>query len=152
MRLENVGSVDASWHIRFPQDMEVAVEQWANDSDPTREQIWQQAMVDRNIFLVEPRRGTLKRGESVRLQMVYYRKYPGRHDMPVILHVKKGKQLTINMIGESVASMPPLLTLTSLPLQLPSLPNTEPSRHHWYAIRHFIACVSEVMNMCLMDG
>lgn len=132
LRLENVGSSDASWHIRFPQDMEVAVEQWANQGDPTREQIWQQAMVDRNIFLVEPRRGTLKKGESCRIQMVYYRKYAGRHDMPLILHVKKGKQLTLNLVGESVAAMPSLLTMAALPLELPSAAHSESYRHHWY--------------------
>lgn len=77
LKLENVDCIDAvsqlvcflllitvvcgqAWAIKFPEDLEVALEQWADTGDPSKEERWQHAISDRGLFSVEPRYGNIK--------------------------------------------------------------------------------------------
>src|SRR5688572_14057013 len=77
-----------------------------NDARREQEQIYHTAMVDRNIFLVEPRRGTLRVGESCRVALTYFHKFPGRHELPVIFHVK------VSAHRRSCSALPPLTVVS----------------------------------------
>lgn len=115
LRIDNTEPLDVEWSVRFPDDMDVALEQWADTGEPDRATRWQQAISDKELFVVHPRSGHLKTGEHTIVSVSYFHHFPGMHVLPVILQIKKGKQLCLRLIGETVHEYPQKLTLSHLP-------------------------------------
>mmetsp|Transcript_36466 Transcript_36466/g.71614 ORF Transcript_36466/g.71614 Transcript_36466/m.71614 type:complete len:1880 (+) Transcript_36466:91-5730(+) len=115
MKVENVGLLDVNWSVSFPEDMDVRIDYWADTGDPTKQERWQQAIVDRDLFLVHPRTGFLKAGESAVVQLTYFHKYLGVHELPIILQIAKGKKVVFNLIGRTLKNFPPVFDLTPFP-------------------------------------
>jgi hypothetical protein len=112
LRLQNTSQLPVEWLVRFPEDMDVVMDHWADTGDPTNDERWQQAIADHDLFQVEPRDGRLQPGQACVLQISYFHKFVGLHELPVILQVKRGKQMCLHLTGATPATLPPAFTLS----------------------------------------
>ena len=94
--LRNVGKLATTVEFIFPNDLEVELEPWAEKGEPSDVEMLQNELVEEKIFDVQPRRKRLKPGEACTVRFHYnYTSLAqgGRHEVPVILKVNKGKQV-----------------------------------------------------------
>jgi hypothetical protein len=62
LSLKNIGGVSAEWQFKMPNDNEIELEPWADPGEPTEEQAFERHILEKKIFLIEPRRGNLEPG------------------------------------------------------------------------------------------
>lgn len=63
LSLKNVGGVQADWNFKMPNDSEIQMEAWADPGTPSQEQAFEKEILDKKIFQIEPRSGSLGPGE-----------------------------------------------------------------------------------------
>lgn len=63
LTIKNVGGVNADWLFKMPNDSEIEMEAWADPGEPTKEQAFEKHVIEKKIFQIEPRRGSLAPGE-----------------------------------------------------------------------------------------
>ena len=63
LSLKNIGGVPSEWTFKMPNDNEIAMEPWADPGEPTEEQAFERHILEKNIFHIEPKRGSLQPGE-----------------------------------------------------------------------------------------
>jgi hypothetical protein len=114
-KFKNVSPLAVSWSIRYPEEVSLHIEQWADQGDPTTDERWQQAIMDRGLFHVTPKGGTIAMNEEADIKITYFHKFPGRHLLPITLQINHGKNIALNLIGQTVTTIPPLFTMTSFP-------------------------------------
>merc|ERR1719181_240394 len=73
--VRNVGKLDASFQLRYPTEMELQIEHWADKGEPSAVELKQHLIVDKGILSATPKRAELKPGESVQvtLRMRHFR-------------------------------------------------------------------------------
>jgi len=111
-----------SWRVRLPSELDVAVEHWAavGGSDfggldgPTDEKRYHQAVADRGLFTLRPRRGILAPGETAVLELIYFPKFVGEHVVPLLFQVRGGKHFTVVLHASCVEALPPVFAMQHL--------------------------------------
>ena len=63
LTLKNIGGVSSDWAFKMPNDSEIEMETWADPGEPSTEQAFEKDILEKKIFTIEPRRGTLAPGE-----------------------------------------------------------------------------------------
>ncbi|KAG5175991.1 hypothetical protein JKP88DRAFT_141925, partial [Tribonema minus] len=120
LQLRNPGHLPTDFSLHFPNERDIELELWADEGEPSAAQLRQSDIIDKlRVFEVTPRRGTLLPGQGVTLRLGYsYTSllYDGRHDLPVLLRIAKGKQLWLHLQGTTLPSPAPHLHLPLDPL------------------------------------
>jgi hypothetical protein len=111
--LRNPGKLAVDFNIKYPNESDVELEQWADEGEPTPEALRLNKVIDHKIFEMSPRKGRLEAFESMLLRIRYHYKMTGDHDLPVLLQVAKGKQLTLVLRGKTLEPAQPQLVLPS---------------------------------------
>jgi hypothetical protein len=99
----NVGGVNAEWIFKLPNDSEIELEPWADPGEPTPEQAFEQHILDNNIFMIEPKTGSLKPGEQTDINVYYVAKEVDFHHLQVFLQISNGKPLILEFKGETLS-------------------------------------------------
>ena len=100
--LKNVGGVQADWVFKMPNDSEIEMEPWADPGEPSEEQAFEKEILDKQIFTIEPRRGSLAPGEQMDLSVNYYPKEVRKHHLNIFFQILNGKPLSICFKGETL--------------------------------------------------
>ena len=61
--MKNVGGVQADWCFKMPNDSEIEMEKWADPGEPNEEKAVEKEILDKKIFTIETRKGSLAPGE-----------------------------------------------------------------------------------------
>lgn len=61
--LKNIGGVPAEWSFKMPNDNEIEMEPWADPGEPTEEQAFERHILEKKIFHIEPKSGSLEPGQ-----------------------------------------------------------------------------------------
>lgn len=61
--LKNIGGVPAEWAFKMPNDNEIEMEPWADPGEPNEEQAFERHILEKGIFLIEPKSGVLEPGQ-----------------------------------------------------------------------------------------
>ena len=83
LSLKNLGGVQADWNFKMPNDSEIQLESWADPGTPSSEQAFEKEILDKKIFEIEPRRGSLAPGEQMDLNVLYYPKEVRKHHLAI---------------------------------------------------------------------
>lgn len=114
--VRNPGNLVVEFSLRLPKEGSVEIEHWAETGAPSPEEVRTNAIIDAKIFGISPRRATLQPQESVLLTLSYAygsQLYGGIHDLPIRLEVDKGKQITLELHGTTLAPREPKLFVPS---------------------------------------
>lgn len=114
--LRNPGNLIVDFSLRLPKEGNVEIEHWAETGAPSPEEVRTNAIIDTKIFGIYPRRATLLPQQSVLLTLSYSyssQLYSGSHDLPIRLEVDKGKQITLELHGKTLAPREPKLFVPS---------------------------------------
>lgn len=121
MQIQNYGSLTVEFLIRLPNESEVEIEQWADTGEPSAKELRENIIIDQKIFQISPSQGTLQPHECVTISIRYaYKsnKFEGKHVLPVILQIDKGKQFIFDLEGKTLRKLEPYLFMTSPTFQL----------------------------------
>ena len=104
IQFENMGNLPLSWFVKYPDDIGIEPEHWAEKESPTEEMIKQGFIIDEEIFSVFPRRGDLMPGQRQNLELKYRYKDVSyeNHHLNVILMIGNGKQVVMQLIGTTL--------------------------------------------------
>ena len=102
LSLKNVGGVQADWKFKMPNDAEIHMEAWADPGTPTPEQAFEKEILDKKIFEIEPRKGSLAPGEQMDLNVLYYPKEVRKHHLGIFFQILNGKPISIKFEGETL--------------------------------------------------
>ena len=104
LQFENIGKLPLTWFIKYPDDLGIEPEHWAEKDSPTEEMVKQGFIIDEEIFSVFPRGGDLMPGQRQNLELKYRYKdvsYPTHH-LNVILQITNGKQVVMQLTGTTL--------------------------------------------------
>ena len=104
-QIENVSNLPLRFEIKFPNELDIELEQWADVGEPTELEIRQNSIIDQRLFEFEPRKGDLGPGESMILRLSYSYNcldFGGDHIVPITMKLEKGKQLRLWMRGRTL--------------------------------------------------
>jgi hypothetical protein len=102
LTLKNIGGVPAHWQFKLPNDSEIEMEPWADPGEPSEEKAFENHILEKGIFNVQPRSGSLETGEQMELNVFYYPKEVSQHYLKTFLQIQNGKPLIINLMGETL--------------------------------------------------
>jgi len=115
-KLENQGHLPVDWSITYPTEKQVEVELWAEAEEPGARELRWMDIVNKKLFLVEPRKGALQPGDSQVLTVVYkYTHVDEPWELPVILQAKKGRRIVLNLTGTTLKPQARLLHFANKP-------------------------------------
>jgi len=108
----NGGGLPVEWSLRYPTEMELEIEHWADKGEPTAAELKQHMIVDKRIFTVFPRSGKIGVGESARIEVVMqHTRVDRRYELPLLLTISLGKRLVLRIVGRTLAASERLLFL-----------------------------------------
>lgn len=134
--IQNIGGTDLNWNFKLPSDSQIEVEPWADPGEPTDEEAFEKAILERKIFAIHPRNGFLQPGQICDIELIYSpgneeeytlekkmdRKVSERHFLQVVLQILNGKPLLIHFKGMTLAPMEGLLAVRKSNYTLPDVP------------------------------
>lgn len=120
--LRNPGQLGVDFDVRFPNESEVELERWADKGEPTEEEVRINWIMDNELFEVSPKAGHVAGGETVTFTLSYNYRTAGKHDLPLVLRIAKGKQMRLRLRGTSLQPAQPTLVLPSASLSLKPMP------------------------------
>lgn len=86
----------------MPNDSEIEMETWADPGEPSTEQAFEKDILEKKIFTIEPRKGTLAPGEQMDLSVNYFPKEVRKHHLNLFFQIANGKPLSIKFEGETL--------------------------------------------------
>ena len=134
--IQNIGGTDLNWNFKLPSDSQIEVEPWADPGEPTDEEAFEKAILERKIFAIHPRSGFLTPGSICDIELIYSpgneeeftlekkmdRKVSEKHFLQVVLQILNGKPLLIHFKGMTLAPMEGLLAVRKNNYILPDVP------------------------------
>lgn len=115
-KLENQGHLPVEWSMTYPTEKQVEVELWAEAEEPGARELRWMDIVNKKLFSVEPRKGSLQPGESQVLSVVYkFTHIDEPWELPVILQAKKGRRMVLNLVGTTLPPQARLLHFANKP-------------------------------------
>ena len=102
-----------SWRIRLPTELDVPLEHWATGGNGSGddEQRYHEALADRQLFSVRPRKGTLAPGQTATIEIIYFPRFIGAHVCPILFQSRGAKHFTIVARAETVERMPTVFSM-----------------------------------------
>ena len=105
MEVSNISNLPVQFHFKFPNELDIELEQWADAGEPTELQLRQNSIIDQRLFELEPRSGKLEPGEKLILRVSYSYNcldFGGDHVVPITMKLDKGKQLRLWLRGRTL--------------------------------------------------
>jgi hypothetical protein len=105
LEVANVSNLPVRFRFKFPNELDIELEQWADVGEPTELQLRQNSIIDQRLFELEPRSGELSPGETVILRLSYSYNcldFGGDHVVPITMKLDKGKQLKLWLRGRTL--------------------------------------------------
>jgi len=121
LTLKNIGGVAAEWRFKMPNDSEIKMEKWADPGKPSDEQAFEQHILNKKIFVIEPKTGMLAPGEQIDCSIFYYPKEVRSHHLNVFFQISNGKPLLLKFEGQTLHRRAQLQMLKHT-YQLPPVP------------------------------
>ncbi|CAM9105839.1 unnamed protein product, partial [Scytosiphon promiscuus] len=122
LQVSNPGFLPTSLTVKLPNAKPVEMETWANEGEPTADELRQNEIIDRlKAFTLTPEPGTVievSAGEGRPLSIAYSAdslSYGGVHDLPVLVSIKEGRHFWLDLKGTTV---PPQTSLLYIPTGL----------------------------------
>lgn len=78
------------------------MEKWADPGKPSDEQAFETHVLNKKIFVIEPKVGSLAPGEQVDCSVLYYPKEVMKHHLNVFFQISNGKPLLLRFEGETL--------------------------------------------------
>jgi len=97
------------------------MEKWADPGKPSEEQAFETHILNKKIFVIEPKTGSLAPGEQVDCAILYYPKEVMKHHLNVFFQISNGKPLLLRFEGETLHRRAQLQMLKHT-YQLPPVP------------------------------
>ncbi|EGR30774.1 hypothetical protein IMG5_123900 [Ichthyophthirius multifiliis] len=139
--IQNTGGTELDYHFKLPSDSQIDVEPWADPGKLQEEDAYERAIVEKKIFQIIPKFGTLKPMQLQDIQLIYS---PGNveddfsqcfkqqqekssqqnqsHVLRVVLQIFNGKPLVINLKGTTLSPNQGMLTVKKKKIDLPDCP------------------------------
>jgi len=86
----------------MPNDSEIEMEKWADPGEPNEEKAFEKEILDKKIFTIETRKGSLAPGEQMDISVCYYPKEVKKHHLNIFFQIINGKPLSITFKGETL--------------------------------------------------
>ena len=105
LEVSNVSHLPLRFAFKFPNELDIELEQWADVGEPTELELRQNSIIDQRLFELEPRKGNLGPGERMILRLSYSYNcldFGGEHIVPITMKVDKGKQLRLWLRGRTL--------------------------------------------------
>ena len=107
LQFENLKKVPVEYNFKFPNEMGIEIEHWADAEEPTKERVCQAFIMDNAIFTVMPKTAVIAPGEKTTVAIGYQymdvaSACEGQHDLPVIMQISNGKQIVLNFSGTTL--------------------------------------------------
>lgn len=100
--LKNVGGVNSQFAFHMPNESEIELEPWMDPGEPTPEQAFENEMLQKGLFEVQPKQGTLKPNEQMDIEALYYPREVGEHHLSIFFQVLNGKPLVLKFAGRTL--------------------------------------------------
>eukprot|EP01083_Nonionella_stella_P089939 251242_1 len=94
MKVHNKGSISAAMNLKYMSQLQCTPENWARKYTEN----------EQPLFDVEPSHFELEANKSIVLCFTYHHKVCGEHETKMLLSIQNGKQITLNLLGETVAN------------------------------------------------
>ena len=123
--LRNNGNLPASFKLRFPNDMDVELEPWADEKEPSEEDVKTNFVLDAGLFEVEPRTGLIEPGDAQTIRFTYHylsTNFNGRHTIPVHLNLENGAQIQLLFMGKTLTNQEQLVFIPKDEYELEPMP------------------------------
>ena len=111
------------------------MEPWADPGEPSEEETFEKAILERKIFQIKPKSGIIPPGGFKDLELIYTpsnlddepgynkkNKLNEQHFLRVVLQILNGKPLVINLKGTTLAPLEGLLAVKKNSFTLPNTP------------------------------
>ena len=120
--LRNTGELSTSFQVRYPTEMELQIEHWADKGEPSPVELKHHLIVDKGIMSVAPRSAELQPGEEVEVvvRMRHFR--ADDYELPLLLQIASGRQIVLNVIGHTMALGERYLHIPLREIPLPPTP------------------------------
>lgn len=102
LTLQNIGGVQADWCFKMPNDSEIQLEKWVDEGVPDEEKAFEKHVLEKKIFTIETRKGSLAPGEQMDVTVCYYPKEVRKHHLNIQFQIINGKPLSITFKGETL--------------------------------------------------
>ena len=102
VRLDNTGHCPVSFRFWLPHEGDVPKEPWHQDPVQGPEDLELAEVIDRQLFDISPSRATVNPGEHVVLLVTYQHTKIGKHTLPVLLRIDRGKRVFIHFTGRTL--------------------------------------------------
>uniref|UniRef100_A0A6U7JJ14 Coiled-coil domain-containing protein 108 n=1 Tax=Haptolina brevifila TaxID=156173 RepID=A0A6U7JJ14_9EUKA len=136
--VRNVGKLDAAFQVRYPTEMELQIEHWADKGEPSAVELKQHLIVDKNILAITPKKAELAPGQDVELivRMRHFR--ADDYELPLLLQVTSGRQLVLNVQGRTLALGERYLHIPLREVRLPPTPiGLETAQRHTFELPNY---------------
>lgn len=133
----NYGSIPVNYHLKLPNEVSVELENWDSGAEPSEKELLETYLIDKELFEISPRQGMLQPNETVRIKFEYRYtslEFDGKHDLPIVLTIKDGKQVRIFLHGKTLDNTEPLIFTDNALFSLYPIPigEMEPNRQVFY--------------------
>jgi len=126
LKVSNRGAIAAAVHFKYRPQMLCAPENWVENDGQFMQHRGDSDEDDGrhdHLFNVEPRHFELAPNESTVVSFSYSHRTCGEHRTSILMSVQNGKQMTVNLFGETVASnFHPRLSVPSATTHLKAQP------------------------------
>ena len=78
------------------------MEAWADPGEPSEEQAFEKDILEKKIFKIEPKRGSLAPGEQMDVSVMYFPKEVKSHYLNTIFQISNGNPLAIRFEGQTL--------------------------------------------------
>ena len=102
LTLKNIGGVQADWQFKMPNDSAITMEKWVDPGEPDLDKAFEKEVLEKKIFTIETRKGSLKPGEQMDVTVCYYPKEVKKHCLNIQFLIINGKPLSITFKGETL--------------------------------------------------
>ncbi|CAK79907.1 unnamed protein product, partial (macronuclear) [Paramecium tetraurelia] len=127
--IQNIGGTDLEWQFKLPSDHQIELEPWADPGEPTEEDTFEKAILEKNIFQIRPKGGVIAPKCFKDIELIYtpcnldeQLKSKGisneSHFLRVVLQILNGKPLVFKFERNNTCSIRRKTHLSCLKLQL----------------------------------
>ena len=120
--LENTGGLAVELSVKYPTEMDLEIEHWADTGEPTAIELKQHLMVDKGIIEVTPKQANMPPGgkQAITLRMRHHR--ADEYELPLLVALANGKQFVLNVKWRTLVPGEEHLHLPLREVRLPPTP------------------------------
>ena len=111
--LENPSSVSVEFAFQFPNDMYLEPEYWADTGELDQFEAKELYLMENSIFSVDRKLGCLQPGERRCVKCCHKHKLAGESVLPVLLKIRRGREVLLNFKGITSQLLTPHVNFTS---------------------------------------